>query len=144
MSDANGIVFEPTGDERVDAALQRLSSRMDGMGGMLKDLQDALIVNAHLEKRQSERLDHHDELLDQHRQMLAQHAEMLVRHNNVLVNHQEFITQHEESLARHEKIVSSHEEFAQYHDLKMREIDEKLNALVDIIMRRERGPEARE
>ena len=136
MSETNGAGFEPTGNERVDAALQRLWSRMDGVDGMLKDIQDALIVTAHLEKRQTEDLQRHSELLDQHRDMLAHHAELLIRHDNFIVQH------HEESHERHQKFVASHEEFVQYHELKMREFDEKLNALIDMIMRRERGPEA--
>ncbi|MBV9763432.1 MAG: hypothetical protein JOZ48_01190 [Acidobacteriaceae bacterium] len=95
MSDTNGGTdFPMTGDPRADAALTRLREHLDKHDALLEGINDALIVNAHLEKRQSE--------------LLVQHAE-----------------------------------FIAFHDLKMREIDEKLNALIDIVMRREGGSEAR-
>ena len=44
----------------------------------------------------------------------------------------------------HAEYIAKHEEYVRYHDLKMREFDEKLNALIDIVMRREGGAEARQ
>jgi len=89
MSGTNGNTdFTMTGDPRVDAALMRLRKRLDEHDSLLESITDAFVVNAHLEKRQSE--------------MLVQHTE-----------------------------------FISFHDLKMREFDEKLNALIDIVVRRE-------
>ncbi len=95
MSDTNGSTdFQMTGDPRVDAALVRLRERLDKRDALLESINDALVVNAHLEKRQSE-------------------------------------------------ILLQHTEFTAFHDVKMREIDEKLNALIEIVMRLEGGSEAR-
>ena len=49
-----------------------------------------------------------------------------------------------ERIKEHAEYIATHEEFVRYHDIKMREFDEKLNALIDIVMRREGGPEARQ
>lgn len=82
-----------TGDPRVDAALERIR-------GKFQDLEDAMLVQAHLEKRAGERI--------------KEHAEWLVRHEAAMRD----------------------------HDVKMSEIDDKLNLLIDREMRREGGPEA--
>jgi hypothetical protein len=84
-----------TGNPLVDAAMKRLWERNDAR---FRDLEDAMLVQAHLEKSMGE--------------MLKQHAVTLVRHN----------------------------EFVARHDILMREIDEKLNALIDIVRDRESGP----
>jgi hypothetical protein len=98
----------PNGDDsHVHAAMERLRKRVDDHEGRLenleyivKELDDALVVHAHLEKRKGERI--------------LEHAEF----------------------------IAKHDEFIEFHELKMREFDEKLNALIDIVMRREGGPEA--
>ena len=85
MSEPDGnIPF--TGDDRVDAALQRIR-------GKFRDIEDAMLVQAHLEKRAGERIREHAEAIDRHEAWMA----------------------HFES---------------------------KLDALTDILMRREGGPEA--
>jgi hypothetical protein len=84
-----------TGNPLVDAAMKRLWERNDAR---FRDLEDAMVVQAHLEKSMAE--------------MLKQHSITIVRHD----------------------------EFLERHDLLMREFDEKLNALIDIVMRRESGP----
>ncbi len=48
-----------TGDPRVDAALQRIR-------GKFTDLEDAMIVQAHLEKGMTEQLKKHARLLEDH------------------------------------------------------------------------------
>lgn len=52
----NGHEDLTTGNPLVDAALKRLN-------GKFKDLEDALVVQAHLEKRQSEQIRQHGEFL---------------------------------------------------------------------------------
>ena len=96
MASGNGGFPEipPTGNPAVDAALPRLQMRNDTR---FRDIEDAMVVQAHLGKKMSE--------------MLKQHAE--------------FLASHDESLERHK--------------LRMEEFDDKLTALIDIIMRRESG-----
>ncbi len=93
MMNGNGHEFPTTGNPLVDAALKRLNQQYS-------ELQDAMVVQAHLEKRQTE--------------ILRAHTEAL----------------------------ASHDEFNKQHALKMREFDEKLNALMMWLMRREGLPEA--
>jgi hypothetical protein len=90
-----------SGDPRVDAALQRIR-------GKFRDLEDATVVQAHLEKRAGERI--------------KEHAKWLVAH-------QEAKRLHEERMAQ--------------LDLKMLDINDKVNFLIDREMRREGGPESR-
>ena len=44
-----------------------------------------------------------------------------------------------EVLSRHAELLASHDESLERHKLRMEEFDDKLNALIDIIMRRESG-----
>lgn len=82
-----------TGISAVDAAFRRVRERF-------RDLEDAMLVSAHLEANAGRR-----------------------------------IKEHAEFLARHESLMEE-------HALKMREIDEKLNLMIDREIRREGGPEA--
>ena len=97
MSTHNGGFADipSTGNPVVDAALRRMQERNDSR---FRDIEDAMVVQAHLEKRMSE-------MLKQHTQFLA-----------------------------------SQDESLQLHRLRMAEFDEKLNAVIDIINRRESGP----
>ena len=65
----NGRDFE-TGNPRVDAALKRLS-------GDLSDLKEAMIVQAHLEKSQSEALLRHAQFSAKHDQTMSEIDEKL-------------------------------------------------------------------
>ena len=85
MPDTNGDI-PLTGDPRVDAALKRIREKF-------QDLEDAMLVQAHLEKRAGERI-------KEHAQALADHEEWMLH------------------------------------------FQQKLDALTDIVMRREGGPEA--
>jgi hypothetical protein len=53
MPDGNGAEFPSSGDPRVNAALARLRARNDAR---FKDLEDAMLVQAQLEKRAGERI----------------------------------------------------------------------------------------
>jgi hypothetical protein len=88
-----------TGDPRVDAALERIR-------GKFRDLEDAMVVQAHLEKRSAERI--------------KEHAAWLIAH---------------------EQANQVHEQRMAQFDLKMLEIEDKLNLLIEREMRREGGPE---
>lgn len=83
-----------TGNPKVDAALDRIR-------GKFQDLEDAVLIQAHLEKRMTEQI------------------------------------------KRHAEWLASHEAANKKFDLKMGEIEEKLNLLIDREMRREGGPENR-
>jgi hypothetical protein len=74
-----------------------LERRAGALETARRDLEDAMVVMAHLEKGQSERLK----------------------------EHAQFIAQHEAAIKR--------------HDLQMAEFDDKLNGLIDIIDRQQRG-----
>jgi hypothetical protein len=58
MPEPNGEI-PLTGDPRVDAALKRIR-------GKFQDLEDAMLVQAHLEKRQSESIKAHAEWMEEH------------------------------------------------------------------------------
>ncbi len=89
MSSANGGFSDipRTGNPAVDAALQRMQLRNDSR---FRDIEDAMVVQAHLEKRMSER-------------------------------------------------IKEHAAFIERHEILMAEFDDKLNALIDIVRRRESG-----
>jgi hypothetical protein len=91
MPDSNGEI-PLTGDPRVDAALMRIR-------GKFQDLEDAMLVQAHLEKRQSE------------------------------------------AISRLTAWVEQHEETKREHEEWLKHIQAKLDALANIAMRREGGPE---
>ena len=93
MAENGGIPSR--GDPRVDAALERIK-------GKFQDLEDAMVVQAHLEKRMAEQINAHPDWLDAHQ--------------------------------------AANKKF----DLKMAEIEEKINFLIDREMRREGGPESRQ
>jgi uncharacterized protein YaaR (DUF327 family) len=99
MADTNGEI-PLTGDPRVDAALERIR-------GKFKDLEDAMLVQTHLERKASERI--------------KEHAGILADHDTWLKDHEKARREHYEWLAH---------------------IQAKLDALTDIVMRREGGPEA--
>jgi hypothetical protein len=93
MAEGNGDI-PLTGNLRVDAALKRIR-------GKFQELEDAMLVQVHLERKAGERI-------KEHAQLIADHHELL----------------------------KSHDEW-------MKHFQAKLDALTDIVMRREGGPEAR-
>lgn len=109
MAEGNGFV---TGDARVDAALKRMQERNDAR---FQALEDALLVQVHLEKRMGE----------------------LIR------NQAEYLANHEERLATHEKSIAEYEQRMKRIEINVAEIAEKANFLFDREMRREGGPETR-
>ena len=66
----NGREFPTTGNPLVDAALKRLR-------GEFSELQDAMIVQAYLEKRQSEAILRHEQFLDRHETAMREFDEKL-------------------------------------------------------------------
>ncbi|MBV8709957.1 MAG: hypothetical protein JO182_04345 [Acidobacteriaceae bacterium] len=93
-----------------------------------KDLDDAMLVHAHLEARAARRIKEHSEFLADH-QLVLQH------HQEIIVQHQQFLTKHQQFLEQHEQIMGE-------LDMKMREIGGKVDFLIDRDMKREGGPEA--
>jgi hypothetical protein len=76
MAETNGDI-PLSGYPRVDAALKRIR-------GKFQDLEDAMLVQAHLEKRAGERMKEHAELL-------ADHDEWMRRHEAFRQEHEEWI-----------------------------------------------------
>jgi len=74
MSEANGGTEYTTGSPQVDAALRRLQAKNDIR---FKDLEDAMLVQALLEKKMSERLKEHAEFLARHEKFLDRHEIMM-------------------------------------------------------------------
>jgi hypothetical protein len=74
MPDGNGAEFPSSGDPRVDAALARLRAHNDGR---FKDLEDAMLVQAQLEKRAGERIKEHAELIAEHHASIRRHNQWL-------------------------------------------------------------------
>lgn len=73
--------------------------------------------------------------VDQHDRLLANLEAAVKSLDDALIVHAHL----EKRMAER---IKEHAEFVAYHELKMREFDEKLNALIEIVMRREGGPEA--
>jgi hypothetical protein len=71
MPDENGNGEIPfTGDPRVDAALVRIR-------GKFRDLEDAILVQVHLEKRMGDRIKKHAEAWDWHEAAIKRHNEWM-------------------------------------------------------------------
>lgn len=88
MPDGNGAEFLSSGDPRVDAALARLRARNDAR---FKDLEDALLVQIHLERKQATM-----------RQTLLKDAELVQRlHQKALAPHEEWLELQQEAIKRH-------------------------------------------
>jgi hypothetical protein len=129
MPDGNGAEFPSSGDPRVDAALARLRARNDAR---FKDLEDALLVQIHLERKQAAA---HDTRLKD--------TELVQRlHQNALVRHEEWLDLQEKAIKRHEEWLAAHERAMLNLDIKLAEITEKANFLFDREMKRDGGPEA--
>jgi len=99
-----------------------LNERVDKLEEAQKMLNDALIIHAHLENTAAQRLDENTRMLN---------------------NHAEFMADHELRIAEHEAWSVRMEAYQERHAIKMSEFDDKLNALIAIIDRRDRGAEGR-
>ena len=113
MPETNGDI-PLTGDARVDAALKRIREKF-------RDLEDAMVVQAYLEKRAGERI--------------KEHAKALADHEEWMLHFKELDALASERTKKHAQALANHEEW-------MIHFQEKLDALTDIIVRREGGPEA--
>jgi hypothetical protein len=79
----------PNGDDAiVHAAMERLRKRVDEHDGRLqhldaivKDLEDALVVHAHLEKRKAERIKEHTEFISRNAEFISRHEESVRYHD---------------------------------------------------------------
>jgi hypothetical protein len=71
MPDSNGEI-PLTSDPRVDAAIERIR-------GKFQDLEDAMLVQAHLEKKAGERIKEHAQLIADHHEMLKNHDQLVKR-----------------------------------------------------------------
>ena len=69
MAETNGEI-PSTGDPRVDAALARIR-------GKFRDLEDAMLVQVHLEKKAAERVKEHAEWLVRHQEAIEKHEERM-------------------------------------------------------------------
>jgi len=105
MNGANGE-FESTGNPLVDAALSRLRERT---GDRFKDLEDAMLVQSQIERRQTA----------------------------LLRDHSEWLLSNEKAIARHEAWLANHESTMARIDLTLAEVSDKLNLLIDREMKRE-------
>jgi hypothetical protein len=114
MAEGNGNEIPLTGDARVDAALKRIR-------GKFQDLEDALLVQVHLDKRAGERI--------------KEHAETLVSHEEWMDKFEHLEEQARQRNREHAAALTNHEEW-------MLHFQEKLDALTDILMKRNGGPEA--
>jgi tRNA A37 N6-isopentenylltransferase MiaA len=129
VPDGNGAEFISAGDPRVDAALKRLR---ESNNAPFKELEDALLVQIHLEQKQAAAYD--TRLKD---------AELVQRlHQNALARHQEWLEIEQQAIKRHEEWLAGHEGAMSNIDVKLAEITEKANFLFDREMKREGGPEA--
>ena len=130
-----------TGDPRVDAALERIR-------GKFTDLEDALLVQARLEKGLGDNVaefkkriaDSVDELQD----VMALQNKTLKSHNEFLAYHEETLRVHEDMLRSQAAAYKSHDAFRVEHEEWMKHMQDKLDALTDSMMRREGGSEAQQ
>jgi hypothetical protein len=74
MSEANGGSEFTTGNPLVDAAFKRLQAKNDAR---FRDIEDAMVVQGHLEKRMGERLKEHSEFLARHEEFIDRHEQSM-------------------------------------------------------------------
>jgi hypothetical protein len=92
----------------------RVDAALERIRGKFQDLEDAMLVQVELERKAAERI-------KEHAQLIADHHELLRKHD--------------QWMKQHEAAKRDHEEW-------MKHFQDKLDALTDIVMRREGGPEA--
>jgi flagellar biosynthesis chaperone FliJ len=80
-----------------------------------KELEDSFIVMAHLETKSAARV--------------KEHAEFIADHEQAIRKHNEFVAHHEQAIREHEQAI--------------REMDDKLNALIDVVGGMQGGIESR-
>jgi chromosome segregation ATPase len=102
---------EPHGNGKRDDHEERIAR----LEAARKEMEDAMIVMAHLETKSSARVKEHAEFIADHELRIKEHAEFIARH----------------------------EEFVAYHEQIIREIDDKLNALIAVVSRMQGGIESR-
>jgi hypothetical protein len=143
MPDGNGAEFPSTGDPRVEAARARLRERNNAH---FKDLEDALLVQIHLERKQAAiediRLKDAELVQRLHQNAPARHEEWLELQERAIKRHEEWLEVQEQAINRHEEWLARHERAMSNIDIKLAEITEKAKFLFDREMRREGGPEA--
>jgi len=123
-------------------------------------LEDALLVQARLEKglgdnvdefkkRISDRVDElqsimalQNKTLKSHNKLLASHEDMVRAHEGMVWDHEETLRVHEDMLRAHAAANKSSDAFRVEHEEWMKHMQDKLDALTDIMMRREGGSEA--
>jgi hypothetical protein len=74
MSEANGGTEYTTGNPLVDAAFKRLLAKNDAR---FRDIEDAMVVQGHLEKGMSERLKQHADFIARHEQLMGEIGDKL-------------------------------------------------------------------
>lgn len=92
-------------------------------------------------ERLRQRVNEHDGQLQGLSHIVANLEQALIIQAHLEKRQSEAIKEHATLIARHHEMLAGHEEFVKFHELKMREFDEKLNAVIEIIMRRESGSE---
>jgi tRNA A37 N6-isopentenylltransferase MiaA len=113
----------------VDAALARLRERNDAR---FKDLEDALLVQIHLKRKQAAV-----------QETRLKDAELVQRlHQNAPARHEEWLKLQEQAIKRHEEWLAGHERAMSNIDVKLAEITEKANFLLQRDMRHNAGTEA--
>jgi hypothetical protein len=133
----NSSPIPNTGDPRVDAALGRIREKFT-------DLEDAMIVQAHLEKRLGDNVEQLRSVLVIQNDALKGHGDLLVSHEDMLRGHGDLLVSHEDMLRAHVAAHKSHDAARVEHEEWMKHMQDKLDALTDIVMRREGGSEARQ
>jgi hypothetical protein len=101
---------ETNGDGRIEDHEERLRK----LEAARKDMEDTMIVMAHLESKAGARIK----------------------------EHAEFIADHEDAMRRHDKAITSLDAYTEAHRISMQEFDEKLNALIEIVGRMQGGIES--
>jgi flagellar biosynthesis chaperone FliJ len=102
---------EPNGSGKLKDHEERIAR----LEAARRELEDSLIVMAHLETKSAARVK----------------------------EHAEFIAGHEQAIREHTEFIAHHERVMREIDDKHREIDEKLNALIDVVGKMQGGIESR-
>ena len=112
-------------------------------------MEDALLVQARLEKGLGDNVDElqsimalQNKTLKSHNKLLASHEDMVRAHEGMVWDHEETLRVHEDMLRAHAAANKSSDAFRVEHEEWMKHMQDKLDALTDIMMRREGGSEA--
>jgi uncharacterized coiled-coil protein SlyX len=117
----------------IEERMDRLEAKLGSQDELVRELRDAMTVNARLESRHSQMVEDHQKWLEEETLAIARHREWMTHHGEALARHDEALARHDEAVARHDEALARHEVWLEEHDRGMRELRERDKLLDDRI-----------